>query len=205
MPPPGDFVSGIDNPYFPLEPGTKLLYRGSESGDRLRDTVVVTHDTKTILGVEATVVLDRNWVNGRPEEKTFDWYAQDKKRNVWYLGEDSFDRVHGDWVRNDGSWEAGVDGAEPGYQMEAHSHVGDVYRQEFYKGHAEDLAKVLTLRASFSTPYGDFRHVLVTKEWTPLEPGIVDHKFYARGVGNLGEKTVKGGSEKLRLVSVTHK
>jgi hypothetical protein len=205
MPPPGEFVGKIDNPYFPLKPGTVYRYRGSEDQDHLRDRVFVTHETKTIAGVKATVVRDRVWVNGEPEEKTRDWYAQDNRGNVWYLGENSFDRVHGHWKRSDGSWKTGRDGAKAGILMQAHPKVGETYRQEFYKGHAEDVAKVLSKSKSRTVPYGSFRHVLMTKEWTPLEPDVVDHKFYARGVGDIAEATVKGGTEKLKLRSITHR
>jgi hypothetical protein len=202
MPPASDFVGEIDNPYLPLEPGTTFVYRGTRDGEPERNKVVVTHDTKTILGVRATVVFDRVWVSGQLEEKTFDWVAQDKAGNVWYLGEDSFDFVDGKWVRSDGSWEAGVDGAQPGILMEAHPKVGDVYRQEYYAGHAEDVAKVLSMRASVRVPFGSFDNVLKTKEWTPLEPDVSEHKYYAAGVGNVRTVTVKGGQGELELVSV---
>jgi hypothetical protein len=205
MPPPADFVGKIDNPYFPLKPGTVFRYRGSEGQDRLRDRVFVTYKTKLIEGVKARVVRDRVWINGEPEEKTRDWYAQDKRGNVWYLGENSFDRVRGHWKRSDGSWKTGRDGAKAGILMEGHPKVGDTYRQEYYKGHAEDLAKVLSKSASRTVPYGSFDHVLKTKEWTPLEPDVVDHKFYARGVGDIAEAMVKGGSEKLKLLSIKHR
>jgi hypothetical protein len=203
MPPPSDFVTVIDNRYFPLEPGTTYLYRGREEDLPSLDKVVVTTRTKTILGVRATVVLDRVTVNGQPSEKTFDWYAQDKRGNVWYLGEAAFDFENGHWVRASDSWQAGIDRAKAGIIMEAHPKVGDVYRQEYYPGHAEDVAKVLSRHASISVPYGSFTHVLKTKEWTPLEPGVVDNKYYARGVGEVAERTVKGGTDFLKLVSVT--
>jgi hypothetical protein len=148
-------------------------------------------------------VLDQVLVGGKPEERTFDWYAQDKRGNVWYLGEDSSDRMKGKWVRSEGSWQAGVHGARPGIVMEAKPHVGAVYRQEYYKDHAEDMAGILRLDASVSVPYGTFHKALVTKEWTPLEPGIVEQKYYARGVGNLRTVMVKGGSEEEWLVSIT--
>jgi hypothetical protein len=204
MPPPGDFVKRIDNKYLPWKPGTTFLYRGMKDGERAENRTFVTRQTKTILGVEATVVLDRGFVDGKPEEKTFDWYAQDKRGNVWYLGEDSFDWKNGRWVRNDGSWEAGVDGARAGIIMEAGPKVGDTYRQEFYKGHAEDLARVLSLDESVDVPYGRFDHCLQTREWTPLEPGIVEQKFYARGVGEVRMVAVKGEKEEMELVSVSH-
>lgn len=111
--------------------------------------------------------------------------------------------MNGRWVRAADSWEAGVDGAQAGIIMEANPQVGDVYRQEYYPGHAEDVAEVLSLDASISVPYGSFDHVLQTKEWTPLEHGVVDNKYYAPGVGEVAEYTVKGGTDFLELVSVT--
>jgi hypothetical protein len=203
MPPASDFVAQVDNRYFPLVPGTTYRYRGTEDDLPAVDKVAVTTVTKTILGVQATVVLDRVTVNGEPSEKTFDWYAQDKNGNVWYLGEDAFAYIDGHWVRAADSWEAGVDGARAGIIMEANPQMGDVYRQEYYPGHAEDVAEVLSLEASISVPYGVFDHVLRTKEWTPLEHGVVDNKCCAPGVGEVAEYAVKGGTDFLELVSVT--
>lgn len=203
LPPPADFVDRIDHPFFPLEPGTTFTYKGQQDGAPRRVTVFVTHKTKMILGISATVVLDQVLVDGRPEERTFDWYAQDKDGNVWYLGEDSFDYVNGKWVRSDGSWEAGVDNAKAGVIMEAQPQVGDVYRQEYYAGHAEDMAKVIQTDAAVTVPFGAFEHALVTSEWTPLEKGVVEQKYYARGVGNVRTVMVKGGTEEEQLVSVT--
>jgi hypothetical protein len=166
-------------------------------------SVSITHKTKLIAGIRATVVLDQVFVGGKREEKTFDWYAQDKRGNVWYLGEKSSDYVKGKWVRSDGSWETGVDGAKPGIAMKAAPAVGKAYRQEYYAGHAEDMAKVIATNASATVPYGTFAHALVTSEWTPLEKGVVEHKYYVRGVGNVRTIMVKGGSEGERLVSVS--
>ena len=204
MPPASEFVAQIDNKYFPLEPGTTFLYRGVEDGERVQDKVVVTDMTKTILGVQARVVHDFVAVGGLPSEKTSDWYAQDKHGNVWYLGEAAFEFVEGHWIRADDSWEAGRDGALPGIIMEAHPEVGDTYTQEHYSGHAEDMATVLDTHASVSVPYGTFHHALYTGECTPLEPGVLDIKYHARGVGEVLEATVRGGSAKLALVSVIH-
>jgi len=204
MPPASDFVAQVDNKYFPLEPGTTFLYRGQEDGEPELDRVTVTDMTKTILGVEATVVHDVVAQNGRPTEATSDWYAQDKHGNVWYMGEDAFEFVHGHWKKADDSWEAGVDGARPGIIMEAHPRVGDVYTQEDLPGTAQDMAKVASTNAKVSVPYGTFHHALKTWECTPLEPGVLDVKFYAHGLGEVQEATVKGGSANLVLVSVTH-
>jgi hypothetical protein len=192
MPAPGAFVRTVDNPFFPLRPGTTLRYAGTEDGERTTDTVTVTRRTKVILGVKAVVVLDVVTTGGKPSEKTFDWYAQDRRGNVWYVGEDSFDRKNGKWVRNDGSWQAGVDGARAGIIMKAKPRVGDTYRQEYYKGNAEDVGRVLSVS----------RNTIQTRDWSPLEPGVVEHKWYRRGVGEAKSMLVKGGPERQVLVSV---
>jgi len=202
LPPASDFVSSVDNPYFPLQPGTTFLYAGQEDGQPESDKVTVTHRKKTILGIRATVVTDLVVMGGAPSEATTDWYAQDRRGNVWYLGEDVFDYVDGQWVPAEDSWEAGVDGARPGFIMEAHSKTGDTYAQEHFPGHAMDVARVADTNATVSVPYGTFHHALKTLECTSLEPGVLDVKFYARGVGEVREATVRGGSANLELVSV---
>ncbi len=202
LPPPSDFVTRIDNKYFPLRPGTTFLFGGTQEGKTRRVTVFVTHKMKTILGIRAVVVLDQVFVDGKREEKTFDWYGQDKHGNVWYLGENSSDFVNGKWVRSDGSWEAGVNGAKAGIVMKANPGVGDVYRQEYYAGHAEDFAKVLSRNKSVTVPYVSSEHALETSEWTPLERGVLEHKYYVKGVGNVRTIMVKGGAEEEHLVSI---
>jgi hypothetical protein len=188
---PAEFTTTIDNEYFPLKPGTTFVYEGKGE----RDEMTVTSETKKVMGVECVVVDDKAWENGKLIEKTYDWFAQDNKGTVWYFGEDTKEYENGKVVSTKGSWEAGVDGAEPGIIMQAHPKVGQTYRQEYYKGEAEDMAKVLRLNDSVAVPYGSFDHVLVTKEWTPLEPSYAEHKYYARGVGH-----VYGGG--LELVEV---
>ena len=202
LPAPAAFVSRVDNKFFPLEPGTTFRYRGQQDGKPRIVSVTITHRTKLIAGIRATVVLDQVFVGGKPEEKTFDWYAQDRRGNVWYLGENSSDYVKGRWVRSDGSWETGVDGAKAGIVMKAAPAIGKAYRQEYYAGHAEDMAKVLSRSASVTVPYGSFERALETSEWTPLEPGVVEHKYYVKGVGNVRTIMIKGGSEEEHLVSI---
>jgi hypothetical protein len=163
--------------------------------------MTVTHSTKQIMGVKCVVVDDRVLAHGNLTEKTFDWYAQDKNGNVWYFGENSKEYKNGK-VSTEASWEAGKDGAEPGVIMQAHPKVGRTYRQEYLKGVAEDMAKVLDLNGSVTVPYSSFNHVLVTKEWSPLEPGVVAHKYYAAGGGDVKEVAVKGPLETLELVDV---
>ena len=191
---PADFTTTIDNEYFPMEPGTIFLYRGGTERDRM----TVTSDTKKVMGVECVVVDDRAWQGDQLVEQTYDWFAQDKEGNVWYFGEDTKEYENGKVTSTKGSWEAGVDGAKPGIIMQADPKVGDSYRQEYYEGEAEDMAKVLSLNESLTVPYGSFDDVLETKEWTPLEPGFFEKKYYVRGVGPLGNPRDLG------LVDVKH-
>jgi hypothetical protein len=203
---PADFVRKIDNRHLPFKPGTRQVFKGvAEDGKTpQRDVEVVTHRTRKVDGVRCHVVRDTITSRGKPVERTFDWYAQDKRGNVWYFGENSNDYRHGHWVKSDGSWEAGVDGAKPGIMMEAHPKRGDSYRQEYYRGHAEDQAKVLGDGGAVTVPYRSFQHTIATKETTRLEPGIVEKKWYAPGVGEVKSQDVKGSKEGFQLVKVTH-
>jgi len=201
---PADFTTKIDNKYFPLKPGTTFVYRGKAKDATEGDIVNVTADTRNIMGVDCVVVDDRVTEGGMLTEQTYDWYAQDEKGNVWYFGEDSKEYENGKVKSTSGSWEAGKDGAEPGIIMPASPKVGDSYRQEYYEGEAEDIARALKLNGSAKVPYGSFENVLVTDEWTPLEPKIGEHKYYAPGVGNVLEVAVKGPQERLELVDVKH-
>jgi hypothetical protein len=184
---PANFTTTIDNEYLPMKPGTTFVYEGGTEHSEMS----ITHDTKMVMGVECVVVDDRAWESDKLIEKTYDWFAQDKEGNVWYFGEDTKEYENGKVVSTKGSWEAGVDGAKPGIIMQAHPKVGHSYHQEYYKGEAEDMAKVLRLNDSVTVPYGSFDHVLVTREWTPLEPSYAEHKYYAPGVGQV----YGGGSE----------
>ena len=200
---PVNFVSGIDNKYFPLVPGTKHTYTAETDEGTERIEVYVTHQTKNVLGVTCVVVDDKVWLDDELIEATLDWYAQDGDGNVWYFGEDTkeYDE-NGNVISTEGSWEAGVDGAMPGIIMWAEPKVGDTYRQEYYEGEAEDMAKVLRMNASVSVPWGDYEDCLVTKEWTPLERGVIEHKYYAPGVGVVLEVARAGGKSRVELVNV---
>ncbi|HYT78658.1 MAG TPA: hypothetical protein VEQ37_05285 [Actinomycetota bacterium] len=201
---PADFVQTIDNPNLPWIPGTTYVFRGIKDGESQRDEVVVTHRTKLILGVTCLVVTDTATHAGRLLEKTEDWYAQDKNGNVWYFGEDtaSYDEK-GHVESREGSWEAGVDGAEPGIVMPAHPQVTESHRQEFYQGQAEDMFWIVSLARAVKVPYGKFQNVMETLEWTPLEPKVIDTKFYAAGVGVILEVAAAGDKERAELASVT--
>jgi hypothetical protein len=199
---PANFASTVDNPYFPLVPGTVLIYKGTSDGEREVVTIHVTHETKEILGVTCTVVRDTVEVADEVSEDTFDWYAQDVDGNVWYMGEDTKEYENGKVSSTEGSWEAGVDGAVPGVIMPAHPEVGLAYTQEHYAGEAEDKGKIIALGGHVTVPYGSYDEVVVTEDWTPLEPKVREHKSYAPDVGVVFEELVKGGDEVLRLVEV---
>jgi hypothetical protein len=201
---PANFVTTIDNRYWPLKPGTAFRYTGVRGKTPQTDDEVVTHQTKQILGVTSTVVRDTVSEHGAPIERTFDWYAQDKQGNVWYMGEDSLELKHGHFVKASDSWESGVNGAQPGIIMPGHPQPGDAYRQEYYPpGQALDQARVLRLDGSIRVPVGSFKGVLVTSERSPLEPQT-EQKYYAAGLGEVAETVVKGHHEQFQLASVTH-
>jgi hypothetical protein len=203
LPRPADFARRIDNPWFPLRPGTVFEYHGVKDGKRARDVLTVTHRHRSILGVRATAIRDRLYLNRRLAERTTDWYAQDKAGNVWYLGESTatLDR-RGRVLSTEGSWRAGVHGARAGIYMPAHPTPGQAGRQEYYPGHAEDQFKVLSVTASVDSPAVSSHHALLTQETTRLEPGTLDHKLYVRGIGDVREEAVKGAQERLVLFSV---
>lgn len=198
---PADFVTGVGNPYLPLGPGSRWVYEGESGGRATRHQVVVTDQTREVMGVSTTVVRDTVRVDGEVVEDTRDYYAQDRDGAVWYFGEDTKEYEHGEVVSTDGSWEAGVDGALPGIAMPARPMVGDAYREEYLKGTAEDMAEILRTYATLAVPFGAFGQVVETENWSPLEPEVIEHKSYAPGVGLVQAETVKGGDEVERLVS----
>jgi hypothetical protein len=202
---PDNFVSEVTNPYFPLEPGTTFFYEGQSEGVPTREVVNVTHETKVILGVTTTVVHVQSFEDGVLIEDTFDWFAQDVKDNVWYFGEDTKELDEaGNVISTEGSWQAGVNDAQPGIIMLGNPKKGKRYQQENAPDIAEDMAQVRSLDASVCVSYGCFDDVLVTKEWSPLEKGVAEKKYYAPGVGFILSVMTKGGEERLELVSISH-
>jgi hypothetical protein len=199
---PADFVSGVTNPFFPLVPGTTFIYEQRTAGGVEHIEVHVTREIKEILGIPCTVVRDTATLDGEVIEDTLDWYAQDVRGNVWYLGEESRSYEDGDLISIDGSWKAGRDGALPGIIMEAHPQARDLYRQEYLPGDAEDLAAVASLNKSVTVAYGTFNHCLMTEDFSPLDPGVVEYKFYAEGIGNVLELDADGS--RLELIAITH-
>ena len=202
---PNDFMNPQPNPYFPLEPGTVSILRGSEDGARLVNRTTVTKWTKVIQGVKTTVVKDVLYSDGVLEEKTTDWYASDNTGTVWYFGEQTATyNEDGTVASTEGSWQAGVDGASAGIIMPANPGPTDAYRQELYRGHAEDQAWIVARHEVVRVPYGEVTEVVRSYEWTRLERRVVSVKFYGPGLGIIREKDVSGGDELLELVRVEH-
>lgn len=199
---PKDFVAGVDNPYWPLVPGTRWIFEGS--GEYIE--VTVTDMTKEILGITAVVVRDTVRDGGADAdilEDTFDWYAQDEDGNVWYLGEDTKEYEGGEVVSTHGSWEAGVDGAQAGIVMHGERPpAGKPYRQEYYACEAEDFAEVVSTSEFVSVPFGGFEDCIQTREYTPLEPELNEYKYYCRGIGMALEADVVTG-DRIELTQMT--
>jgi hypothetical protein len=204
---PGDFTTRITNPWWPMKPGTRWVYRET-SPDGTVQKVIVTVLARTKLiasGVRARVVHDVVTEGGEPVEVTDDWYAQDRCGNVWYLGEATTEYENGKPVSTSGSFEAGVDGAQAGVIMPAKPRPGMRYRQEYYAREAEDRAEIVSLREQVEVPYGHFRRgrVLMTRDLNPLEPKVLEYKFYARGIGPVLAIGVSGGADREELVRYT--
>jgi hypothetical protein len=199
---PANFTTKINNPFFPLKPGTVYTYRGSTDAGDESETIEVTHSTRVLMGVTTVEVLDTVLVNGALQEFTHDWYAQDLQGNVWYFGEDTKD-YSGGVVSTEGSWLAGVDGGLPGVIMEANPQLGDVYRQEYLKHVAEDMGEVVSLDGTVTVPFGTFSGCVVTKDSSRLDKKSYEYKWYAHGIGLVKSMDVVGGSDVEELVSVT--
>jgi hypothetical protein len=197
------FTADVTNPYFPLRVGTTYVYTGVKDGKSALDIVVASPATKVVDHVRTRVVQDRLYLDGVLEERTADYYAQDRCGTVWYFGEDTAELdAHGRVVSTEGSFHAGVDGAEPGVFMTARPRLGRLFRQEWLKGQAEDVFSAVDRSAAVSVPFGTFTHALQTREFTALEPGVVDAKYFVRGVGEVFEGSLRGPRETLRLVEI---
>jgi hypothetical protein len=192
----------VNNPWFPLKPGTIAVYAGVKDRLSAVDVFKVTHKTRVINGVRCVVIDDRLYLAGALAERTTDWYAQDKAGNVWYFGEATAELNSNGTIKSTaGTFQAGKNGARQGIFMPGNPRIGASGQQEFSKGNAEDHFKILSLSAHISAPGASSRHALLTQETTPLEPGVLDHKTYVRGVGTVLEATIQGGDERLELLS----
>jgi hypothetical protein len=208
---PKNFTTKIDNPYWPMVPGARWTYRETDQeGAEQSVLVTVSNQTKKIAnGITARIVRDTVTEDGEIIEDTFDWYAQDEEGNIWYLGEDTAEFENGKLKTKAGSFEAGVDGAQPGIIMPGDPQAGMKYRQEYYKGEAEDNGEVLSTQEMAEVPYGRYDHALLTKDTTPVEPNVLEYKLYAKGVGPVLTLGVSGGpgsrEELIRVENVSEK
>jgi hypothetical protein len=196
------FTTTIDNPYLPLRPGSRWVYEGRSDEGFQRKVVEVTDQTRSVMGVVCVAVRDAVTLDGQLYEDTVDWFAQDRDGTVWTFGEVTRKRGDDGRFTPAGSWEAGVGGALPGVVMQARPGPGRAaYRQEYLPGEAEDMARVLGVAEQLTVPYGSYEAVVVTRDWSPLEAGVADHKHYAPGVGMIREEAVEGETSRLDLVS----
>jgi hypothetical protein len=202
---PADFTTQIDNPYRPMVTGSRRVYEATETdGTVQRVEVTVTPRTKRIAnGIEARVVRDRVSEDGELIEQEEDWYARDSAGNVWYFGEEVKEYENGK-VKATSSWQAGADGAQPGVVMPAEPRAGLAYRQTHYAGEEEDRAQVLSADERAEAPAGYFRDAVAIKEWSPLDPKVVEYKLFARGVGLVRAFEVSGGSGHEELLSYSN-
>jgi hypothetical protein len=204
---PADFSANVANPRWPMTVGSRWVYRvvDTSDGSVQRDVIKVTNQTKMIAdGIEARVVSDVVTDHGTPTEVTKDWYAQDSDGNVWYFGENTVEYKHGKPSDN-GTWQAGVDGNMPGLALPAEPKVGMSYREEYSKGLAEDQSRVLALDGQAEVPAGHYKDVLMTEDFSPIEPKVSEIKFYAKGSGQaVLAVDVSGGSDMEQLVKYTH-
>jgi hypothetical protein len=204
-PDPSQFTTEIDNPWWPMKPGSRWVFRETDAEGSVSKVVVTVLDkTKMIAnGVEARIVHDQVTEDGQIKEDTFDWYAQDADGNLWYFGEDTTEYENGKPKTKEGSWEAGKDGALAGIIMPADPQVGMTYREEYYKDHAEDGASIIGTDGLAVVPDGRFEQCVQTRNFSGIEPDVIEEKLYAKGVGVVLEITVSGGSDRSELLSYT--
>ncbi|WP_426561550.1 hypothetical protein ACPPVT_14890 [Angustibacter sp. McL0619] len=200
---PSDFSPDVTNPFFPLPVGRTYVYTGVKDGKRAVDLVLASARTRMVDGVRTRIVQDRLYLAGVLEERTADYYAQDRCGNVWYFGEDTAELdAHGQVTSTEGSFHAGVDGAQPGVFMQRRPQLGRWFRQEWYAGQAEDTFRAVARHVEVTVPFGSFHDALRTEERTALEPRVLDNKFYVQGIGVVSEASVTGPREVLRLVEI---
>lgn len=198
---PTDFSVTITNPWLTLLPGKKFTYQGQTAEGIERVEIEITGATKTVLGVETLVYSDRVWLDNELVEDTRDYLAQDSVGNVWYFGEDVDNYENGELIDHEGSWLAGVDGAQPGIWFKANPQLGDTYRQEYLEGEAEDQAEVVAINETVSSPIGEFTGCVKTYDWTPLDTDAQEHKYYCPVVGGLVKEVDLLTNDQVELIA----
>lgn len=199
---PTSLQATVTNQFFPLPPGMIQVFHTQTAAGLEVDTVEVV-GTKVVNGFTATEVHDRVYLAGALEEDTYDWFAQDSAGNVWYLGEDTKQYENGVLVGTEGTWQWGVNGALAGIIMwgDTAGTVGKQYRQEYDAGNAQDVGKIVAFGQSVTVPLGTFTGCIKTEEWSTLESGPHDNKYYCPQLGTVLE--VGGTGDRTELVTKT--
>ncbi len=190
----------INNPWLSLPLGREFEYEGETDEGTEVVEIEISGDTKNVMGVKTLVYRDKVYVDGELVEDTRDYLAQDDSGNVWYFGEDVDNYEAGVLADHDGAWLAGKDGALPGYWLPASPTVGMSYKQEYYEGEAEDEAEVISLHETVTIDLGTFKDCLKTKDTTPLEPDVIEYKYYCKQVGGLVLEENPESDERIELV-----
>jgi hypothetical protein len=197
---PADFTVNITNKYWPMKPGDTYVYEEKDyDGHVSRSDLTVLQQTATINGIQCRVVHDLVTSDGQTIEDTTDWYAQDSAGNLWYLGEKTTEFENGK-PSTHGSWTAGQDGAQPGILLPAAPKTGMSFRQEYRKDEAEDRSRVLSTDERVQVPTGTYQGAMLTRDTTPLEPDLVELKWYVPGVGPVLTLTPAGEASRQHLV-----
>ena len=192
--------SVINNPWLSLPVGQEFEYEGETDEGTETIEIEISGDTKTVMGIKPLVYRDIVWVDGELVEDTRDYLAQDDDGNIWSFGDDVDNYENSKLANHDGAWLAGSGGAKPGYWMPANPKVGDSYRQEYLKGEAEDEAEVISLNAKVKIGLGTYNNCLKTKDTTPLEPDVVEYKYYCKQVGGMVLEEKPEDGERIELV-----
>ncbi len=177
---PSDFTIEIDNPYFALPIGKKLVYEAETEDGIERIEIFVPGWTREVMGVETLVFWDRVYLDGELIEDTRDYLAQHKETgDVWYFCEHVDNYEDQELVNHDGAWLGGVDGALPGKWVLGNPEVGDYFLNEYYIGEAEDEAEIVGIDETAVTPFGTFRHCVKHREGSRLFPEKA-YKYFCR-------------------------
>lgn len=195
--------TAINNKYFNLPVGRKLVYEGDTNEEgKERVEITVPGDTKVILGVTTLIYIDKVWLDDELVEYTKDYLAQDIYGNVWYFGEDVNNYEDGVLKDHEGAWLAGVDGAQPGIWIKSTHITGDSYKQEYYQGKAEDMRDVSSVGEPLKVRMGSYTDCIKMYDWTPLDKDSREFKHYCSEVGAMVLETKPNTSERLELIKI---
>jgi hypothetical protein len=194
-----DFVAAVDNPWFPLRPGTVWTYIGVKNGKQATEVITVLPEPAVIDKVPCVALQDDVTLNKVRVERTVTYYAQHRDGGVWLFGEDEHQVDRAGNVRGiQGSWRAGLDGAVPDLLMPPAPAKGNVFDERT----AELHVTVLGVDEAVDVPQGSHQGAVLLEEADPNEPGLRAHKYYVRDIGMVRDVSVGGPLEELKLQSV---